>query len=96
MQSRAHIIHRRDIRETIQGMDSKKAEDLKRIRAENLAESEARIQVSKSFARGMSVQIHDGRVGKVSSVNQRTGSIEVSGRVFRRPEWHSATTLKKL
>lgn len=76
-------------------MDGKKAEDLNRIRAENKAEAEARIEAGKSFTRGMLVKTRDGRVGRVSSANLKTGSVEVSGKAFRRPEWHAATSLEK-
>ncbi|MDP3402967.1 MAG: hypothetical protein Q8S35_03385 [bacterium] len=82
-------------RGVVRGMDSDKAQKLEAIRADNKLESEARIQAAKSFSRGMSVKTQDGKVGRVSSVNYRTGSIEVVGRGFLRPEWHSASTLEK-
>lgn len=93
--SSAHIFHHQGSRGASRGMDSKKAEDLARIRDENRVEAQARVEAGKAFARGMQVKTQDGRVGKVSSVNQRTGSIELTGKAFRRPEWHSATSLQK-
>ena len=92
----AHILYSRKDPEYIRGMDREKVENLKRIQAENRAEGVTRVDAAKSFKKGMTVRTADGRTGKVSSVNEKTGSIEVIGKAFRRPEWHAATALTKL